>query len=798
MNILPLHAACLLLAAAPPLFAAPEAPPELSAESIISQYGNRADQPPAFGHYTKWSTDALLMGNGDMGLSVGGEAEALRFWINKNDFWRLQNQHIGAQPKLFGWLDLKAPAMEGATYKIEQTLYDPVTHGTFTKDGATLEFRAKVMATTNVGWIELEAKGRPVDLEITAQLTDLELLLPQINVTGSRRSSGVAGEVLWLQRNYDEHVDVESGMAAAVRILDGQGKTQAPWTPLPLKPAEPSQSEPQKIGSIKWPEAFEPVPALGASQKITLTPGHPVTLLIGVDSIFASKDFQEKAVALVRDTNAEGLLTLHQEHAAWWAGYWNKSWVSIPQKVIEKDYYRSLYVLGSAYRLRGFPPGLFGIWVLTEGPEWNGDYHLNYNHNAPTYGMFSANRIEQADVATDPYLEFLPRARRYARELFEKDGILFPVGIGPKGIDATYNHAAIDGRYSNSRRSTGKITDHGQKSNASESLTPVDMRFRSTWDPEYAKKYYPFVAAAAAFWVDYLKFEDGRYVLYDHAVHEGSGPNVNGTAALGLIRMTFKLAMDMAALLGVDEELKEKRQHILDHLSGYATWNIPDMGRRKYNGEKVFRLAEEGKDWNGNNTLGIQHIFPAGQIGLESGPELLELSRNMIKVMACWDDFNGTNSFYPAAVRVGYDSGEILRHLESWAGQKSANGMKHGKNAHGVESCTPSIVTINLMLCTGHQEVLRVFHAWPKEFDAAFEDLRAEGAFLVSSRLRGGVVEYVEITSERGRPCTIENPWPGRQVMVTHGDGRTETVGGARFTLETKVDEQLRLVRAGE
>ncbi|MDA0765844.1 MAG: hypothetical protein O3A87_00075 [Verrucomicrobia bacterium] len=798
MNILPLNALCLLLAAAPPLLAAPEAPPELSAESIISQYGNRADQPPTFGHYTKWSTDALLMGNGDMGLSVGGEAEALRFWINKNDFWRLQNQHIGAQPKLFGWLDLKAPAMQGASYKIEQTLYDPVTHGTFTKDGATLEFRAKVMATTNVGWIELEAKGRPVELEITAQLTDLELLLPQIGVTGSRRSSGVSGDVLWLQRNYDDHVDVESGMAAAVRILDDQGKAQAPWTPLPIKPAEPSHGEPQKIGSIKWPEAFEAVPALGASQKIILTPGHPVTLLIGVDSIFADKDFQEKAVALVRDTNAQGLLSLHQEHAAWWAGYWNKSWVSIPQKVIEKDYYRSLYVLGSAYRLRGFPPGLFGIWVLTEGPEWNGDYHLNYNHNAPTYGMFSANRIEQADVATDPYLEFLPRARRYARELFDKDGILFPVGIGPKGIDATYNHAAIDSRYSSARRSTGKVTDHGQKSNASESLTPVDMRFRTTWDPEYAKKYYPFVADAAAFWVDYLKFEDGRYVLYDHAVHEGSGPNVNGTAALGLIRMTFKLALDMAALLGVDDDLKEKRRHILEHLSGYATWNIPDMGRRKYNGEKVFRLAEEGKDWNGNNTLGIQHIFPAGQIGLESGPELLELSRKMIKVMACWDDFNGTNSFYPAAVRVGYDSGEILRHLESWAGQKSPNGMKHGKNAHGVESCTPSIITINMMLCTGHQDVLRVFHAWPKEFDAAFEDLREEGAFLVSSRLRAGKVEYVEITSERGRPCTIENPWPGRQVTVTRGDGRTETVGGARFTLETKVDEKLRLVPQGE
>ncbi|MEX1224623.1 MAG: hypothetical protein WEA31_08765, partial [Pirellulales bacterium] len=97
------------------------------AESIVSQYTNSTDKPPEWGHYLKWSTDALLMGNGDMGLSVGGEAESLRFWINKADFWRLQHQHLGAQPKLFGWLDIKAPAMQGASYKIEQPLYNPVT-----------------------------------------------------------------------------------------------------------------------------------------------------------------------------------------------------------------------------------------------------------------------------------------------------------------------------------------------------------------------------------------------------------------------------------------------------------------------------------------------------------------------------------------------------------------------------------------------------------------------------------------------------------------------------------------------
>ena len=42
-----------------------------SAESIVSQCTNRTDKPPEWGHYKKWSTDALLMGNGDMGLNAG-------------------------------------------------------------------------------------------------------------------------------------------------------------------------------------------------------------------------------------------------------------------------------------------------------------------------------------------------------------------------------------------------------------------------------------------------------------------------------------------------------------------------------------------------------------------------------------------------------------------------------------------------------------------------------------------------------------------------------------------------------
>ena len=52
----------------------------------------------------------------------------------------------------------------------------------------------------------------------------------------------------------------------------------------------------------------------------------------------------------------------------------------------------------------------------------------------------------------------------------------------------------------------------------------------------------------------------------------------------------------------------------------------------------------------------------------------------------------------------------------------------------------------------------------------------------------------MDITSEQGRKRTGQNPWPGRGVTVTRGDGKAERISGARFTLDTRPNEKLRLV----
>jgi hypothetical protein len=71
--------------------------------------------------------------------------------------------------------------------------------------------------------------------------------------------------------------------------------------------------------------------------------------------------------------------------------------------------------------------------------------------------------------------------------------------------------------------------------------------------------------------------------------------------------------------------------------------------------------------------------------------------------------------------------------------------------------------------------------------------LRARGAFLVSAELKSGVVGRVVILSEKGRRCTVQNPWPGKTVQVIRGGQDAESMIGSRLTITTTPRETIQL-----
>ena len=91
----------------------------------------------------------------------------------------------------------------------------------------------------------------------------------------------------------------------------------------------------------------------------------------------------------------------------------------------------------------------------------------------------------------------------------------------------------------------------------------------------------------------------------------------------------------------------------------------------------------------------------------------------------------------------------------------------------------------------GQPEVIRVFGAWPKEWDASFS-LLARGGLLVTATIKNGVIPFIEVESSHGESCQVHNPWGSLCFFVEEGKTkklqlgeivRFETKAGARYRL---------------
>jgi len=499
------------------------------------------------------------------------------------------------------------------------------------------------------------------------------------------------------------------------------------------------------------------------SDTFSLMPGKPVTVVLSLRSSFDSPQHADEARTFARSAK---LSTARAKHEAFWGEYWSKSSVEVGDPLIERQYYLSYYALACCTGNREFPPGIWGPWVLTSKAGWLGSYHYNYNFEAAFWHLYSGNRLAQTDGYETPPLAAMEKCREYARKFLKCRGVYFPVYSGPKG--QMWGGEA------------GEWIFFGQKSDAAYVVVNIGMRWGMTRDVTYGKRVYPLVLATAEFWEDYLKFENGRYVICNDSIHEGSGPDTNSIVSLALVRNVMNVALDMSRELGVDADRRAKWQDIRDHLSSFSTQSM--------NGKTVFRYTEKGTAWWPDNTLGIQHIYPANGIGLGSDPELLQVAKNTIDVMQRWFDGNGSSTFFPAAARVGYNPVVLLGKLHEYSGRASANG-RMWCGGGGLENNSTVPNTLNEMLLQSHEGILRLFAVWPKDKPARFVNLRAYGAFLVSAELKDGVVAGVKIVSERGRPCVVLNPWPSRNVRVTRNGRAKEVLTGVELSFVTEPAE---------
>jgi len=657
-------------------------PPETDASfpDLASQYEGTFSAPPTVID-TQGTTDAPLLGNGDVGVAILGSIDNMTFALQKNEFWSLSGGTVRAMARL----SLAIPELSGASYTMSERLGDAEVTGSFSLGKRKLATRSWVQAddtATNLVITELKYEG-DVALDITASVA-----------SGSGTAAGqtsAAGSTLVFDVRADVANMVGSYPTRRVRVA-----TRA-------------------VGGASS--------VAGGNLKLTLSPSSTVYLASAVMSNSDAMAYQDEAVSRVGALDAAAVATHSAAHRAWWKSFYAHSFVQIPDKLLEKHFYASLYLLASTSRTGEAAPGLWGSWAL-KTPAWRGDYTLNYNYEVPFYAAFPTNHVELADAYDAPIIDWLDIAKAEAAAS-SWQGAFYRVHLGPLP-----------------NGSSDKQT-WNQKSCGAFAATDLLMHYYYTADPAYAKKIYETIKQLAIFWEHYLTADGARYIIENDAQHEGNAnPQTNGVMSLGFVRSTLRGAIDLSTVLNVDPAERAIWQDRLSKLADYPTF--------MRNGQKVFRYTEVGLDWNNGNSIGIQHIYPGNQIGLGSEPGLLSTAQNMVAQMARWSDDNGTVTFYPAAARVGHDPTEILAKLKAWISARSYPNLHLHTGGGGIENVNTVPSTLSEMLLQSFQGKLILFADWPKTVDARFGNLRSYGAFLLSSDQRSGKVQYVRLISEVG------------------------------------------------
>jgi len=394
--------------------------PDMQRESarIVSQHKAVFTRPP-IGAST-YTTDAILLGNGDLAMAISSTPlprdsklkaqfpEKIRFWFTKNDLWTLGGR---TSSKLFAVMDFsfrfdrrKSPE---STYRVETDLHTATTRGTISvASGPTLKFTAWVSAVEDMMFIEFASEGK------TAIRWEVETHLMRDDSAWEMR--GFRGEdILYMRREFTRGTP-PTGMSMCVKKF-GKGRRFHLTEGGPRLFAFAVDSLSQNPG---YPESLTTLRASGHDTTYRLDP---------------NPDYAKSVVKTMAAFDPADLAKKYAAHKAWWAAFWAESFVEIPDKAVEKQYYLANYVLASSCRNKDFPPGIVTPWVGTDRPGWSNDYHLNYNFQAAFYSLYGSNHVALGEVQDQPLLDYMPKGRELAKERLNKPGNLNPLGIGPKG-----------------------------------------------------------------------------------------------------------------------------------------------------------------------------------------------------------------------------------------------------------------------------------------------------------------------------------------------------------------------------
>ena len=688
--------------------------------------------------------EAVPLGNGLLGGLLWGEGNVLRLSLDRGDLWdeRPSKRFLEVRDR-FNWASMQRMVAEDRMQE-----FNDVFDSNYDYNGPPTKLPA--------GRLELI-------LDSAETLEAFELKLATAEGTACLKSG--------LRISAFINAAKVSEPVALIRIPAGMLKEVRLRSPESVRKLNYSPAREGRTGASCW---FEQPGANGFAYAVYAgwkQAGGVTLLAVTVSTSGEGREPVAVATARVQEALKKGYEQTFRAHAAWWAKFWERSSVVVPDLDILRQYYLVRYFYGAASR-RGAPPmPLQGVWSADAGslPPWKGDYHNDLNTQMTYLAYRTSGDFEEGACFLDYLWNLLPTFRQFAHDFYGAPGAAVPGVMSLAG-----QPLGGWGQYSLSP-TMGAWNAH-----------LFYLHWRQTGDATFLReRAYPFCREIGICLRALLRLDSQGILklplssspeIFDNSRRAFLKPNSNYD--LACLKMLFLALSEMATVLR-DERAAADWAATARSLGGF------------YSAQNGTLLLDESTPLPGSHRhlSNLMAIHPFNLLSVEGGSREQQV---VAASLADWDRVGtrawcGYSFSWMACLRARTgDAEEAWRNLDIFT---RAFILRNGFHANGdqtksgfsdftyrpftLEGNFLAMEAVHEMLLqswsqhpgSGESGLIRLFPAAPWRWhEAAFTDLRAEGGHKVSARRENNSTTWFRLVAGHSGTLRVRDDFGGREV----------------------------------
>ncbi len=440
-----------------------------------------------------------------------------------------------------------------------------------------------------------------------------------------------------------------------------------------------------------------------------------------------------------------------KEHIKWWEAYYAISGIAIPDPQIQAFYWRQVYKLGSAVREDSNVLDNQGPWLFNTpwpGTWWNLNVQLSY------WPLYTSNRLEQARSLNSHLLRYYQDLINNVPEEYQYDS----AGIG---TSSTWN---LKSKVNNPLQEGGQ--SFYELGNLTWVLHDCWLYYRMTMDKTVLQELiYPLLKRAVNYYLHFVKKENGKWHLPPTDSPEYGEKCEDCNYDLALLKWGCITLLECVQILGITDEKESIWRDICENLTDYP------MDETGYMIGKDLPYRKSHRHFSHL----MMHI-PLYLVNRDNSDSWDLVRRSIEHWFSYKGDILGFSYVGASLLCSAYQKGDLaLAHIRSLLNNHVTINSMYAEAGPVIETPLAGMECIQQLLLQSWGGKVRVFPAMPEEWqDASFENLAAQGGFVVSASYKNGRTEWIQIKSLTDTECTVECDMTKAEISFD-GKNYTET-----------------------